>query len=78
MGEFWEALGLEERRDEERNDFHTLGGLVITMLGRIPQSGNACEAYGLRFEVVDMDGHRVDKVLVNPASAQGGVPAAPT
>jgi len=69
MEEFWEDLGLEERRGQERRDYNTVAGLVVTKLGRIPQSGNTFEAYGLRFEVVDMDGQRVDKVLVSPIPA---------
>lgn len=64
MDEFWECLGLEDRRAEERTGYNTLGGLVVTTLGRIPRSGDVVEALGLRFEVMDMDGHRVDKVLV--------------
>lgn len=66
MDEFWKSLGLEERRSDSRQNYHTLGGLVVTELGRIPKTGDAFEALELRFEVVDMDGHRVDKVLVSP------------
>lgn len=64
MDEFWAALSLDERRGEERHQYNTLGGFVINRLGRIPRPGQGFEAFGLRFEVVDMDGHRVDKVLV--------------
>src|SRR5690606_28748110 len=85
MDEFWEWIGLEERRGEERRDYHTVAGLTVTTLGRIPQTGDAFEVLGLRFEVVDMDGHRVDKVLVGarggttpdaaePAADRGGSP----
>ena len=45
---------------------------MVTTLGRIPQSGNAFDAHDLRFEVVDMDGHRVDKVLVSRSPARAG------
>jgi putative hemolysin len=68
MDEFWEALDLEDRRAEDRRDYHTVAGLVVTTLGRIPQSGSAFELHDLHFEVVDMDGHRVDKVLVSPVA----------
>jgi len=64
MDEFWEELELEERRSDGRAQYNTVAGLVVTELGRIPQSGDGFSAYGLRFEVVDMDGRRVDKVLV--------------
>lgn len=52
--------------DEESARYNTLAGLVIAMLGRIPQSGDYFDAVDFRFEVVDMDGIRVDKVLVVP------------
>jgi putative hemolysin len=45
-------------------DYHTLGGLVMARLGHIPQSGESFEWNGFRFEVVDMDKQRVDKVLL--------------
>lgn len=49
---------------EERGDYQTLGGFVMRQLGRIPIAGDHFEWGGLRFEVVDMDRNRVDKVLV--------------
>ncbi|MFH7243504.1 MAG: hemolysin family protein [Spirulina sp.] len=49
---------------ETAGHFHTLGGFVVHFLSHIPQSGEYFEWGGLRFEVVDMDGPRVDKVLV--------------
>ncbi len=64
MDEFWRCLDLEERRSERRQEYNTLGGLVVTSLGHIPAAGESFESYGLRFEVMDMDGNRVDRVLV--------------
>lgn len=53
-------------------EFHTLGGFVMSILGRIPQAADHFTRNGLRFEVVDMDGHRVDKILVSaPPAAEG-------
>lgn len=49
---------------EEENAFNTLGGFVMYMLGHIPRAADFFEAAGYRFEVVDMDKNRVDKVLV--------------
>ena len=72
MDEFWERVGLEDRRGAGRAEYHTLGGLVITNLGRIPRVTDSLEAHGLRFEVVDMDGHRVDKVLVSRSHPSDG------
>jgi putative hemolysin len=51
---------------EESGDYDTVGGLFMAQLGRIPAVGDTFEWKDLRFEVVDMDGHRVDKVLVMP------------
>jgi putative hemolysin len=45
-------------------DFHTLAGLVVTHLGHIPQIAESFDDFGLHFEVVDMDGNRVDRILV--------------
>lgn len=45
-------------------DFQTLGGFVMTHFGRIPAAGDYFDWSGWRFEVVDMDRHRIDKVLV--------------
>lgn len=57
-------LGVGRLPGEERGDFDTLAGLVLLHFGRIPAAGESIGAGGLRFEVVDMDRRRVDKVLV--------------
>lgn len=46
------------------NEYETLSGFVMTSLGRVPQTTDQFEWNGFRFEVMDMDGRRVDKVLV--------------
>jgi putative hemolysin len=51
---------------EDAGDYDTLGGLFMAQLGRVPAVGDKFEWKELRFEVMDMDGHRVDKVLVMP------------
>jgi putative hemolysin len=51
--------------DEDRQHYHTLGGLAMLALGRVPKTGDIFERGGYRFEVVDMDGNRVDRVLVS-------------
>jgi putative hemolysin len=48
----------------DTDNYDTLGGLLMAELGRIPVAGDWFEWENLRFEVVDMDGHRVDKILV--------------
>lgn len=50
--------------EEEEVEYQTLAGFVITMLGHVPKVAESFTYRGLRFEVVDMDGNRVDKVLV--------------
>ncbi len=59
---------------EEDAEFQTLGGFVVTQLGKIPAAADAFEWDGWRFEVVDMDRRRVDKVLIAKAQAAGKVP----
>jgi putative hemolysin len=59
-------LDIEKLPDEELSDYQTVGGFIIYFLESIPISGEWFECGGLRFEVVDMDGRRVDKVLVTP------------
>ena len=46
-------------------DFQTLGGFVLFRLGRLPRAGDYVEWGGYRFEIVDMDGNRIDKVLID-------------
>lgn len=55
-------LGLKEIPEER--DFHTLAGFMLSRFERIPAAGDHFEWEGFRFEVVDMDGQRIDKVLV--------------
>jgi len=64
--EFFEIFDIEEIPKEHRGSYQTLGGFVITHLGRIPSATDHFEWEKLRFEVMDMDGNRVDKVLVKP------------
>jgi putative hemolysin len=67
-----EALGREvETPPEEVGSYQTLGGLVMARLGRVPKVGDRFEFDGLRFEVLDMDRNRVDKVLLAEATQEG-------
>jgi len=70
-----EQFDLEELPGEERGNYQTLAGFVINQLGRIPAAADHFEWDNFRFEVVDMDGNRVDKILVTakpPASPPQG------
>lgn len=60
------AIPLPVRDDALSDGYETLAGLVMTRLARVPRTGDAFEWSGWRFEVVDMDGRRVDKVLIAP------------
>ena len=57
-------LGLAELPEE--GDYHTLAGLVLALAQRIPAEGDQVSWGGFRFEVMDMDQRRIDKVLVRP------------
>jgi putative hemolysin len=68
--QFKELLNLEDQElpGEQRGSYQTLGGFVVMYLGRIPMAADHFNWEMLRFEVMDMDGNRVDKVLVAPAT----------
>ena len=67
VDEFFKIFAVNDSQGEHRGSYQTLGGFVITHLGRIPNAADHFEWDGMRFEVMDMDGNRVDKVLVVPA-----------
>jgi putative hemolysin len=67
---FRELFDLQELPGEHRGNYHTLGGFIITHLGRIPITADHFDWGTLRFEVMDMDGNRVDKVLVIPIAKE--------
>ena len=64
VDEFFELFGIEEPEPDQRGSYNTMGGFVMANLGKIPTATDRFEWQGLRFEVVDMDGNRVDKILV--------------
>ena len=66
VDEFHDLLGVGALPGEGRGYYHTLGGFVMMYLERTPEAGDRFTWNNLRFEVLDMDGYRVDKVLVTP------------
>ena len=56
--------------DDETGAYHTMAGFVMARLGHIPRTADTFEWGGYRFEVVDMDGRRVDKVMVNKVAQE--------
>jgi putative hemolysin len=60
-----EMFSFSELPDEDPESYHTLGGMVMNTLNKIPQSGDSFEWKNFRFEVLNMDGQRVSKVKVS-------------
>ncbi|MDE2227829.1 MAG: HlyC/CorC family transporter [Alphaproteobacteria bacterium] len=78
-------VGVDEVRDlvplpvsagEKKGAFHTVGGLVMARLNRVPQVGDKVRVGGFRFEVLAMDGRRVDRVLIVPPAKTKSRPSA--
>ena len=65
IDEFKELFDLEHLPEESKVGFQTVGGFVMNQIGSIPTAGQSFTWEDLHFEVLDMDGHRVDKVLVS-------------
>lgn len=60
-----ELLGGHIDQQQDEADVHTLGGLVMHLLGRVPEVGAVVDLPAWRIEVVDMDGNRVDRLLLS-------------
>lgn len=74
--EFAKIFTINSSLETERGDYHTLAGFVLARCDNIPKTADVFEWRNLRFEIVDMDGRRVDKVLVSHlevATASNGV-----
>jgi putative hemolysin len=63
--ELKDKLFLKEVPEEDRGRYHTLSGMVMWLLGRLPQTGDVVTWKNWRLEVVDLDGKRIDKVLAS-------------
>lgn len=61
--ELKDTLGLETVPEEDKGRYNTLSGMIMLLMGRIPSASEAIDWESWRFEVVDMDGKRIDKVL---------------
>jgi len=70
--ELKDRLELDMVPEEEKQRYHTLAGMLILLLGRLPHTGDRVQWDGWDFEIVDIDGKRIDKVLATrEASVQG-------
>ncbi|MGF7119290.1 hemolysin family protein [Methanobacterium oryzae] len=65
IDEFKPIFGIEELPNEETSNYQTLAGFIITYLGRIPNTGDKFMWNNFNFEIMDMDGYHIDKVLVS-------------
>lgn len=71
VDDFVELFSLQMHLREHR-DYHTLAGFVLDVLGVIPKTGEKFTWNGFRFEIVDMDGNRIDKLIVHPPKPVAG------
>lgn len=69
LDELKQVLGLSHLSGEDA-DFHTLGGYLMARFNRVPMVADRITANGFQFEVVEMDGRRVHRVLVSPVAAK--------
>ena len=69
--ELKDRLEIKELPEEDRGRYNTLAGMIMLLLGRLPRTADAVLWEGWRFEVVDLDGKRVDKVLVTRTETPG-------
>ena len=65
-----QLLALPKLGEDEEGEFDTLAGLVLERLKRVPSTGDHFTWGGWCFEVVDMDGRRIDKVLASKVAAE--------
>jgi len=63
--DFLSRFDKEQWMNEGEHEFDTLAGFILHELERIPHSGDKFDWKGFKFEIIDMDGHRIDKVLVD-------------
>jgi len=71
--ELKDRLEIKELPEEDRGRYNTLAGMIMLLLGRLPDITDRVDWGGWRFEVVDLDGKRVDKVLVSRAPGTGAI-----
>lgn len=65
-----DLLGVGALPGEEEHDFHSIAGMLVAQAGRIPAVGDSFAWRQWRFEVVDMDGARIDRILIAPEAGQ--------
>ncbi len=73
--EFKETIGVKELPDEARIGYQTLAGFILSQTGSIPAAGYSFDWTDFHFEIVDMDGLRIDRVFVNRIEPQQEEPS---
>ncbi len=73
VSELKSRLEIRELPDEDRGRYNTVAGLLQSVSGRLLKTGEQVECAGWRFEVLDLDGKRIDKVLVSPVMEPAGL-----
>ena len=68
IDEFKRLLDIDDLPGEDRAGYQTVGGFVMAQIGAVPRAGDNFACSGWRFEVLDMDGLRVDKILASRLS----------
>jgi putative hemolysin len=66
VDEFEDMIGIRDLRGA--GNYHTIAGFVLHGIGHVPKAGEAFDHHSFRFEVMDMDGRRIDKILVVPSA----------
>lgn len=75
IDEFKDELNIRELPDENRVGYQTLGGFILSQIGSIPSIGDCFDWDKYHFEIVDMDGRRIDRVFVSLLEKPEGAPA---
>ncbi|WP_422650208.1 Membrane protein [Cupriavidus sp. H18C1] len=70
--ELKDRIGLRLVPEEDKERYHTLSGMLLLLLGRLPQIADSVSWLDWKFEIVDMDGKRIDKVLATPLPPEEG------
>lgn len=70
--ELKDRIGLRQVPEEDKERYHTLSGMILLLLGRLPQTADSVQWGSWKFEIIDMDGKRIDKVLASPVPLDDG------
>jgi len=64
LHELKETLDIQLDKDTEHKQYYTVSGFILATLGNIPKTGDTLETSHYHIEIVDMDGHRIDKIIL--------------